>query len=116
MTKIPQDVYYRCVWLVKGRQRLLELTELGGAASQDVIPSAASTTGSVIVSEDVINQAEKDLACIRNALDRIPGAYREGIILNISDKKPFGDMAHPNTWKKWKQEFIYQLAKELHLI
>ena len=119
MRKIPQDVYYRCIWLVRGRRRLQDLAEM----SDDTLQASVSASemeddhsDAAIVSEAVIRQAERDLESISNALERIPGAYREGILSNIADKEPFGDMAHPNTWKKWKQEFIYQLAKQLHLI
>ena len=118
MRKIPQDVYYRCIWLVRGSRRLRELAGIKDDP-QGALPARGADydqTDASLVSEDVIRQAERDLECLSNALERIPGAYREGILRNIADKEPFGDMAHPNTWKKWKQEFIYQLAKELHLI
>lgn len=150
MSKMPAEVYYRCIWLVRDSKRLELLAELSNAEYGCEESQESAYTGtcespiiageshnkrdlqlddetdpggwridmesSVIVSEEVVSRAEIELACIRAAIMRVPSAYRQGIIDNIASRKPFDDTAHPNTWKKWKQTFIYQLAKELHLI
>lgn len=122
MRKIPGNVYYRCIWLVRDSKRLRELVEMDRAASENA-PHATlygtdlySDDEAVIVSEAVIQRAEEELDCMDRALSRIPEAYQDGILANIISKDPFADTAHPNTWKKWKQQFIFELAKELHLI
>ena len=69
-----------------------------------------------IVNAEVIDQASRDLECINAALAAVPEVYRTGIMDNIVSRKPFDDLAHPNTWKKWKQIFLHELAKRMHLI
>ena len=69
-----------------------------------------------MVSEAAVQQAAHELECIDNALESIPEVYREGLLDNIIEKKPFGDFAHPNTWKRWKLVFLHGLAKQLNLI
>ena len=122
MNKTPSNVYYRCIWLVRDSRRLNDLIELSRLTGEigsvelgeDFI--AAADFSDSIITEKVIERAEYDLGCIRRALETVPKDYRQGILGNIIDKEPFSDLAHPNTWKKWKQTFIYQLAKEQHLI
>ena len=53
---------------------------------------------------------------IEAALFSIPEKYREGIKQKLVDGKSYGDEFHPNTWKKWQQVYIYNVAKNLGLI
>ena len=70
----------------------------------------------MVLSERVIKQAASDIRCIYSALERVPEVYRKGIMDNIVDREPFDDLAHPNTWKRWKLVFLYELARELNFI
>lgn len=129
MNKIPGDVYYRCVWLVRDSKRLAELAsvedyysdsdlyvETGFNSDSEPEDYSEDFGAAAIVDERVIRRAENELRCIGKALSVIPEAYRHEILANIRDRQPFSDFAHPNTWKKWKHAFIYELARELHLI
>ena len=107
---LPREVYYRCIWTVRDMKRLGEIA----CAAADKA-DAASDEGT-IVSEDVIMQSALTLKCINDALGKIPDVYRTGIMDNIIRKEAFSDLAHPNTWKRWKLVFLYELARELHLI
>ena len=122
--KLPKEVYHRCEWLVRDSGRLKELALVldadnstgGSLYDSDICTSEAGAGGYILVSEDVAARAAAELACIESALTKIPEVYREGIFDNITEKKPFDDFAHPNTWKRWKLVFLYELAKELRLI
>lgn len=113
---IPREVYYRCIWLVRDASRLERIVGIfrtdGGSPEED----SGGTEWTRIVDGDITARAEADLEAINTALDKIPDVYRRGIILNITEGKTFSELAHPNTWKKWKRLFIYQLAQELHLV
>lgn len=108
--KLPREVYYRCLWTVRDIRRIMEIA---GAASGMPDADAADAR---IVSESVIAQAAADLGHIRRALESVPEEYRSGILDNIISREPFGDEAHPNTWKRWKLVFLHELARELHLV
>ena len=94
---LPREVYYQCVWLIKDMDRLEEIkrdagkTRLGLAAS-------------------------RRLEAVEKALQELPEEYREPMLRNIKNKEEFPMMAHANTWRKWKQRFIYDVAINLELL
>ena len=104
--KLPREVYYRCVWIVRDRSRLERLASL----------LDETVTDAAVVSDAAIHHAAHELECMELALNSIPEVYREGLLDNIINKAPFGDFAHPNTWKRWKLVFLYELAGALDLI
>jgi hypothetical protein len=112
--RLPREVYYRCLWTVRDEKRLRRLAALldpGSEPSVQCDPEDAR-----LVREETARHAAFEAACIDRALSRIPDVYREGLLDNIRDKTPLGDFAHPNTWKRWKLVFLYELAQELCLI
>lgn len=126
--KLPKEVYYRCLWTVRDERRLRELAGLmrrddGSNMDEHPADNRAGTAQeggtdqkAVIVSDDVVQRAAAEIACIRRALAKVPEVYREELLDNIVDKEPLPDFAHANTWKRWKLVFLYELAKELRLI
>ena len=94
----------------------MQISSAGGDNAREDMFSGEITPESKVVREIVKERAEFELDCIGRALAKIPEEYRMGILSNIVDKTEFGDFAHPNTWKKWKQIFIAELARELGLL
>ena len=127
--KLPREVYYRCLWTVRDVTRLRQLADAASIIT-DSLPELPDRTDKperswthvpdddtyMIISERVVRQAASDIRCINSALERVPEVYRKGIMDNIVDRTPFDDLAHPNTWKRWKLVFLYELARELDLI
>lgn len=114
---IPREVYYRCIWLIRDMPRLEQLVLMRqNGADGDYPETADISEDAIIVPETVIDRAAEDLETIKDTLNEIPEVYRQGIINNIISKDPFSDFAHPNTWKKWKTEFIHELARAMHYI
>ena len=70
----------------------------------------------VIKDPEVLERAKWRLNCIRRAVIKIPAEYRQSTLDCISYNVPYGDMAHENTWRKWRQVLIWELAKNLFLI
>ena len=102
---LPSEVYYQCLWVVKDMNRLQEIA--GMEFRREMLAEDVLTYGNTAMQESpVAAEAMFKLDCIHRALMEIPEIYREGIIENI----------HENTWKKWKQRFIYMLAENLRLI
>ena len=95
---VPKEVYYQCVWMVRDSERLLWL-----ALSDEVDDSVAAA-------------ARRRTDAIESALYAVPEEYRLGIMRHVKDREAFDDYAHENTWKKWQQRFIYELAVNLMLI
>ncbi|MBQ6621419.1 MAG: hypothetical protein IJH75_01110 [Mogibacterium sp.] len=100
--KLPHAVHYQCIWIVRDRARLEALVR---QKEQENGRSAAAET------------AAFHLECIRRALETVPECYRSGILDNIEGRRTgYEPYAHLNTWKRWKQRFLYELARELRLI
>ena len=113
--KLPREVYYRCVWIVRDRSRLERLASLLDE-NAEFTWNEETVTDAAVVSDAAIHHAAHELECMELALNSIPEVYREGLLDNIINKTPFGDFAHPNTWKRWKLVFLYELAGALDLI
>ena len=105
--RVPKQVYFQCIWTVKDIERLKRLEAISNYSQdeEDVMRDAA-----------VLKQAAWKLECIRKAVTKLPKEYRQATIDNIVFNVPYGDIAHENTWRKWRQVFIRELAKNLLLI
>ena len=64
----------------------------------------------------VMEQAAWKLACVKEALDVVPEEYRMMLIENIVSGDICCELAHENTWKRWRRIFIKELAYKLNLI
>lgn len=133
---LPRSVYYQCIWLVKDIERLR--SNVQGAQNvpiaqsvlrEQAVQSMQAVRGmkvmedtedteveSVELEASVCSASRERLEAIEAALALIPREYREGVLNNILYKTEFDDSAHENTWKKWKQRFIYELAVNLSYI
>lgn len=113
---IPKAVYHQCVWILKDIERLRRLEAVGCYAGGEDEMVFFVDDEEVIKSAEVIEQAKWKLECIRRAMRKVPSEYRQSTLDCIIYNVPYGDMAHENTWRKWRQVFIEELAKNLFLI
>ena len=114
--RIPKAVYYQCIWLIKDMDRLRQLEAIGSYIDKDDEFVYFVDSSDVIRKADVIEQAVWKLGCVRDALMKVPQEYRQSTLDCITYNVPFGDMAHENTWRKWRNVFIAELAKNLMLM
>ena len=116
MMRLPKAVYYQCIWIVKDIDRLRRLEAAGhyGHGKDEFVFFVDDEE--VIRDTEVLLQARYKLECVREALAVVPPEYRQNTIDSIVYSIPFDDMAHENTWRKWRQVFIRELAKNLMLI
>lgn len=113
---VPKEVYYQCIWLIKDLDRLRRLEAVSNYAAGENELVFFVDEENVIRDGAVLAKAKENLSCIRRALLKIPEEYRQGTIDCISYNVPYSDMAHENTWRKWRQVFVWELAKNLCLI
>ena len=114
--RLPKAVYYQCIWIVKDMDRLrrLELAADTGCREDELV--FFEMDEEAVSDREVLRQAKFKLSCVRSALGAIPEEYRRGTLDSITYSVPFADMAHENTWRKWRKVFIRRLAAELKLI
>ena len=53
---------------------------------------------------------------VERALAAVPAEYRRGILANICRRAPYPSDAGSETYGRWRRKFLYQVAKNLHLI
>ncbi|MCQ2567543.1 MAG: hypothetical protein MJ127_03960 [Mogibacterium sp.] len=116
-TRLPREVYYQCIWTVKDLRRIetlaARLVDRSSFADDEIVLFMDETGGMQRI--EVLEEAARKRECIHAALEVVPEEYREAIIENIVDLRLYDDNAHSNTYKKWKQRFIYELAGKLNL-
>lgn len=114
--RLPKAVYYQCIWIIKDIDRLkrLEVAANTGCKEDELV--FFEVDEEVIRNREVLRQARFKLNCIRRALEEVPEEYRENTLDSIIYNLPFSDMAHENTWRKWRKVFIRSLASNLMLI
>lgn len=116
-TRLPREVYYQCTWIVKDLRRIEKLAarlmDRSSFADDEIVLFMDETGGMHRI--EVLEEAARKRDCIYAALEVVPEEYREAIIENIVDLRLYDDNAHSNTYKKWKQRFIYELAGKLNL-
>ena len=101
------------------KEKLMELEEM-----LDCLPSAYVDTprkSSGTVSDQTAQLASRmanlafRIQMIERSLQAVPAVYRDGILGKLAYGIPYSDCFHANTWKRWQQVYLYQVAMELHL-
>ncbi len=111
---LPREVYHQCIWIVRDMGRMeSELNRMSGMIVRDGTGGNAYQDGTPAE----IKAAEMyrlRLNAIKQALLEIPKEYRAGVLNSIVNRgSTYSDLAHENTWKRWKQRFVFYLAKNL---
>ena len=114
--RVPKQVYFQCIWTVKDIERLKRLEAISNYSKDSNEMVFFMDEEDVIRDAAVLEQAAWKLGCIRKAITKLPKEYRQATIDSIVFNVPYGDIAHENTWRKWRQVFIRELAKNLLLI
>lgn len=83
---LPFTVYMQTLWCIRDYSRLKQVDDL---------------------------QARLKTEAIDDAFDLIPISYRKGLRDNIIFHSQYGEFAHENTWKQWKQRLVYYAANNL---
>ena len=96
---IPRSIYFECIWIIRDKKRL-----------ERILASNIDEYG------EVERNAYYKLDAIHMAILKIPAEYMGVILKSITyGIKNTNIYIHENTIKKYKREFIYQLAKNLAL-
>ena len=89
---MPNAVYYQSLWAVRD------------SVSKPVEAKAME----ILLLQERVN-------AIKRALATVPKEYRRYILSNIIMQNP-GTTFPNNTWRQWKQRFLFDVAKNLSLM
>ena len=114
--RLPREVHYQCMWLVKDIERLYRLDAMRrhGRRDDEIVLFEEENCRSI--RDEVMEQAGWKLACVKEALEVVPEEYRIYIIENIVNGDACYEIAHENTWRRWRRIFLKELAYKLKLI
>ncbi len=115
-SRVPKAVYYQCIWILKDMDRLRRLEAADNVRHNRDEKVFFVDEDELIRDGEVLEEAKRKLECIRDAIAEVPYEYRQRTMDSLIYGTPFEDMAHENTWRKWRQVFIRELAKNLMLI
>ena len=119
---LPEAVYRQALWAVRDLPRMKEkLQELESVL--DSLPQAYTgmPRGGGLPADFTAKRAGEiaslslRIHLIEDALRSIPEKYQDGMLDKLAYGVPFPDRFHGNTWKKWQQIFIYQVAVNLQI-
>ena len=114
--RLPREVHYQCTWLVKDIERLYRLDSMRRHGRKDDEFVLFEDENSKSIRDEVMEEASRKLACVKEALEVVPEEYRLYIIESIVNKEMCFEIAHENTWKRWRRVFLKELAYKLKLI
>ena len=115
--KLPKEVYMQTLWAIRDYPRLKEEYDslFGRAPIMDGQPKGTTPgdpTGSIAIKSAELSSK---IAAVEKALNRIPEEYREGVMNSIVYRADYPDYAHDNTWKTWRQRFVFYVARNKNL-
>jgi len=114
--RLPKAVHHQCMWIVRDIDRLYRLDAIYRHGRRDDELVFYENENCRSVSYAVAKEASGKLACIKEALRKVPEEYRIDLLDAIVDGSKPSVYAHENTWKKWRRVFISELAIKLNLI
>ena len=120
---LPETVYRQALWAVKDlprmRQKMAELEESLDSLPQMEMGMPRSSGGRpsdmTAFRAGQIAALGMRIRVIEDCLKMVPEKYRDGILDKVAYGVPYSDVYHLNTWKKWQQFFLYQVAEGLQL-
>ena len=121
--KLPEAVYRQALWAVKDlprmKEKLMELEEMLDGLPSAYVDTPRKSSGTVSDQTAQLASRMANLAfriqMIEGSLQAVPAVYRDGILGKLAYGIPYSDCFHANTWKRWQQVYLYQVAMELHL-
>ena len=114
--RLPKDLYMRTLWTIRDYDRLCgrreEILE-ASPAPPDGQPRGGAFKGGVEIKAMNLSDVDGQIKAIDKALGKVPREYRRGIWESIQLRRPFPVDAALNTYKMWKQRFVFYTAAYL---
>ena len=116
---LPKTLYRRVLGVIRDYDRQREEINdvLFGTADRDGVAVAGGMPGTPTENAAVrLAQYRQDTEAVEQGLFQIPEEYRKGVFRNIMYGERFPDVAAYRTWLRWRQRFVWYVAKILNLV
>lgn len=116
---LPANVRRQVLYLVKDYDRMV--SEADGILDESGKPSGGMPRSGSISDTVAAKAAKRERLLQRiNAIDEaalmIPKDLRDAVFENVKDGTPLPDLAHPQTYYRWRSIFLYAVAEKLNMI
>ena len=114
---LPKTLYRRVLAVIRDYDRQKDEIDdiLFGTGEHD--SSGGGRVGKPVEGAAIrLLQYSGDVEAVEKALDVIPEEYRRAVLDNIRYGNYFPDNAAYRTWLRYRQRFIYEVAKRLNLV
>ena len=114
--RLPKAIYMQTVWFVRTYPLLKEEYDALFGRSPEMDGQPKGTTPGDPTGQLAIKCAElsSKIGAIEGALKEIPKEYRQGILDNIIYRVRYPDFAYYDTWRTWRQRYIFAVAVKMH--
>lgn len=116
--QLPHNVYMQCLYAVRDYDRMKkEMEDILYAApgAADGMPRGSTisnpTSGKAIKREHLQRRCQ----AIEQALMTIPSEYRKGV-LSGTMYGCYPTDAHPETYRRWRRRFIFEVAQQKQMV
>lgn len=116
---LPRTLYNQVIAIVRDYDRKLEKVNdvlYGNVPPPDGMPRGTVVGDPVGMKVEAVEAPLREIEAINRALNAIPEEYALYIFDNVRYGDPYPDIAHRNTWSKWRKRFLYQVARSLRYI
>lgn len=99
--RLPDYAYRQALAVVRGYPEMLAL--LQDSARRDRIVSM---------------MLRRQVDAVESALAEVPKEYRDGVLHNLIEQVPLDRLpyAERKTWSRWRGRYLYEVARQLHLV
>jgi len=112
---LERPLYQQTLWFIRRypsfKEKYNDSIRLGGSMAGGPKPSLPGSSVENAAMRRVTISIQIDV--VDRALAKIPEGYRQGVFEYVVYRKRYPDYASLNTWKMWKQRFVYYVAEEL---
>lgn len=112
--RLSKEEYQETIWYIRRYPEFKERYNdmLLASKSSDGQPRGSGIgdpTATLAIKTAAVHSRMKP---IENSLTKIPEEYRNAILENIINRKPYPSYADTSTWKRWKRRFVFYVAIE----
>lgn len=116
---LPNNLYMRTLYLIRDYDRMKEVyVNLPWESPEPPDGQPRGGVGGKPTEVKGVRRAVlfAELEAIEQATMIIPEEYRKEVFLNVKNKEPYPIYANYSTWRRYRQKFIYQVAKNMNWI
>ena len=115
---LSKNTYYKTIWFIReySEKKTAYNNIFWSYMVMDGQPRGTEVSRPTEQRGELAIRLAQELNAVDKALARLPEYYRKPVLENIVDHKRWPNLADPKTYKKYKRQFVYYVAKNMDWI